>query len=128
MTVKSHIASLHRVKRGERVGYSSSYTVERDSVIATVPAGYADGVRRDLYERGVKLLVGGREARVFGRVCMDYLMLDVTDLKGVIEGDEVIIFGNFVGHTAADLGAALGTIPHEILTGLSPRVERVLVD
>jgi alanine racemase len=59
---------------------------------------------------------------------MDYLMLDVTDLKGVIEGDEVIIFGNFVGHTAADLGAALGTIPHEILTGLSPRVERVLVD
>ena len=127
MTVKSHIASLHCVKRGERVGYSSLYVAERDSIIATVPAGYADGVRRDLGERGATLLVGGKEARVFGRVCMDYLMLDVTDCPGVFVGDEVVLFGNINGHTAADLGASLGTIAHEILTGLSTRVERILV-
>ena len=128
MTVRSHIISLRRIKRGERVGYSSQFQALRDSVIATVPAGYDDGVRRDLSERGVSLLVRGREARVFGRVCMDYLMLDVTDISDAFVGDDVIIFGNVPGHTAEDVAAKLGTIPHEILTSVSLRAKRILVD
>ena len=128
MTVKSHIVSLRRVSRGERVGYSSKYAVAGDSIIATVPAGYADGFRRDLCEKGVSLLVRGREARVFGRVCMDYMMLDVTEIDGVSVGDEVIFFGNVKGHTAIDVATKLDTVPHEIMTSLSSRVERILVD
>ena len=119
---------MRRVSRGERVGYSSKYAVAGDSIIATVPAGYADGFRRDLCEKGVSLLVRGREARVFGRVCMDYMMLDVTEIDGISVGDEVIFFGNVKGHTAIDVATKLDTVPHEIMTSLSSRVERILVD
>ena len=127
MSLTSHIVSLRRIRRGERVGYSSAFHVSRDTLVATVPVGYADGVRRDASRFGVSFTVGGFDARVIGRVCMDYLMLDVTDLPGVSLFDDVILFGNLAGHTADDLARRFSTLPYEILTSVSPRVERIII-
>ena len=128
MTLKSHICAIRRVKRGERVGYSTGFIADKDTTVATVPLGYADGIRRDAYRRGVHFLVGGCAARCIGNVCMDYLMLDVSDISSATLGSEVVIFGNYRGYTAEDLAEKLDTISYEILTSISKRVERFYVD
>lgn len=128
MTLRSQVCSVRRIKCGERVGYSDVFIAKRDTTVATVPVGYADGIRRDFGRVGVSVLVDGKEARCIGNVCMDYFMVDVTDLEDVSIGSDVVIFGNTRGHTAADIADLFGTISHELLTSLSPRVERSIVD
>ena len=128
MTLRSQVCSIRRIIRGERVGYSDVFVAQRDTTVATVPVGYADGIRRDLGRKNVFVLVDGKEAKCIGNVCMDYFMVDITDLDGVTVGSDVVIFGNTPGHTAADIADTLGTISHELLTSLSPRVERSIVD
>ena len=127
-TLKSNICSLRRIKCGERVGYSDVFVAKRDTTVATVPVGYADGIRRDFCRAGVSVMVCGKEAKCIGNVCMDYFMVDVTDIEDVKVGDDVIIFGDKQPHTASDVADLLGTISHELLTSLSPRVERLIVD
>jgi alanine racemase len=121
-TLKTTISQVRTVKKGETVGYGRKGSLTRDSEIATIAIGYADGFLRAFGNGNAKLLVNGKLAPVIGNVCMDMTMLDVTGLKAS-EGDEVIVFGEQPG--VADLADSIGTIPYEILTNISSRVPRV---
>ena len=124
-TLKANISQLHKVPSSETVGYGRKGKLERDSVIATIPIGYADGLRRAFGNGNSFVLVNGKKAPIVGNICMDLCMVDVTDLD-VKEGDEVILMGE--GLTASDLAEKVGTIPYEILTSISLRVKRVYVE
>lgn len=122
MTVKSTVSFVKSLPAGATIGYGRTYTLSRPSVIATVPVGYADGVNRRLSNVGY-MLVGGGRAPIVGRVCMDQVMLDVTDLPPVKVGDEVTVFGG------KDLPMELvaqwaGTICYELVCSVSPRMPR----
>ena len=121
-TLKTTILQIHDLKAGETVGYSRRGTLERDSRIAAIPIGYADGLNRRLGNRHCHCLVNGKEAEYVGNICMDVAMIDVTDID-CHEGDQVIIFGEELPVTV--LSDAMETIPYEVLTGISNRVKRV---
>jgi alanine racemase len=122
-TLRSTIAQLKHVKKGETVSYNRKGVVKRDSIIATVRIGYADGYSRQFGNGTGKMLVNGQMAPVIGTVCMDMTMLDVTDIKGVAEGDEVIIFG--LNLPVQEVARWIGTIPYEMMTSISQRVKRI---
>jgi alanine racemase len=122
-TLRTTIAQLKKLSAGESVSYNRKSVVNRPSVIATVRIGYADGYPRRLGNGAGEMLVNGRTAPVIGTVCMDMTMLDVTDIPGVSEGDEVIVFGKNL--PVETLAFKAGTIPYEIMTGISQRVKRV---
>jgi alanine racemase len=122
-SLKSTIAQIKHLKKGESVSYNRKGIVARDSVIATVRIGYADGYSRRLGNGNGKMLVNGKKAPVTGTVCMDMTMVDVTDIQDVKEGDDVLIFGASL--PVQQLAAWAGTIPYEIMTGISQRVKRV---
>ncbi len=121
-TLRTTVSQIKHVPLNETVGYSRKGRLKRDSVIATVAIGYADGINRRLGNGIGKFLVNGRLAPIVGNVCMDMCMLDVTDIP-VREGDEVIVFGPELPVTK--LAESLGTIPYEVLAGISQRVKRV---
>ncbi len=121
--LKSTIAQVKYLKAGESVSYSRSGMLTRDSVIATVRIGYADGYPRILGNGRGRMLVMGKLVPTIGHVCMDMTMIDLTGLEGVYEGQEVIIFGGLL--PVEKVAEAAGTIPYEILTGISQRVQRV---
>ena len=121
-TLKTTILQLRHVKAGDSVGYSRKTILERDSVIAAIPIGYADGLRRALGNRKGYCLVNGQKAPYVGNICMDVAMIDVTDIP-CQEGDEVEIFGQHLPITV--LSDAIDTIPYELLTAVSPRVKRI---
>jgi alanine racemase len=121
-TLRTTISQIKQVAMSETVGYSRKGRLKRDSVIATVAIGYADGISRRLGNGVGKFLVNGRLAPIIGNVCMDMCMLDVTDIP-VREGDEVIVFGPELPVTR--MAEVLGTIPYEVLAGISQRVKRV---
>ena len=110
------------MKAGDTVGYSRKGIINHDSVIAAIPIGYADGLNRHLGNRHGYCLVNGKKAEYVGNICMDVAMIDVTGI-GCKEGDTVEIFGDKLPVTV--LSDTLGTIPYEILTGISSRVKRV---
>ncbi|MBR1518247.1 MAG: bifunctional UDP-N-acetylmuramoyl-tripeptide:D-alanyl-D-alanine ligase/alanine racemase [Prevotella sp.] len=125
----NNVASLHttilqlrHVPAGETVGYSRRGTIDHDSVIAAIPIGYADGLDRHIGNRKGYCLVNGHRAEYVGNICMDVAMIDVTGIP-CHEGDSVEIFGDNLPVTT--LSDKLGTIPYEILTGISNRVKRV---
>lgn len=122
-TLKSTIAQVKYLRAGNTVSYGRNGIVHRDSVIATVRIGYADGYPRSLSNGVGKMILHGREAPIIGLICMDMTMIDITDIPGVEEGDEVIIFGKEL--SVRQLAAWAQTIPYEILTGVSQRVKRV---
>ena len=124
-TLKSRIVQLKHLSAGEAVGYGRAGKLTRDSVTATVPMGYADGLDRHLGCGRWSLLVAGRPAPIVGRVCMDSCMIDVTDIPGVEEGDEVVIFSAVPGNTPEDMARVLDTIPYEVMTSVSGRVKRI---
>ena len=111
------------IKKGETVSYNRRGIALQDSIIATVRIGYADGYSRRFGNGTGKMLVNGQLAPVIGTVCMDMAMLDITDIKEAHEGDEVIIFGHQL--PVEDVANSIGTIPYEIMTGISQRVKRV---
>ena len=121
-TLKTTILQMRHVPKGDTVGYSRKGTIERDSVIAAIPIGYADGLNRHLGNRHCYCLVNGQKAEYVGNICMDVAMIDVTDIP-CVEGDQVEIFGEHLPVTV--LSDTLDTIPYEILTGVSNRVKRV---
>jgi alanine racemase len=122
-TLRSTVAQLKHLRAGESVSYNRKGKVNRDSVIATVRLGYADGYPRRLGNGVGKMYIHGQLAPVIGTVCMDMTMIDVTDIPGVAEGDDVIVFGKELG--VQQLAEWAGTIPYEIMTGISQRVKRV---
>lgn len=119
---RSRIISLKHWPAGTPIGYGCKGRTERDSIIATVPVGYADGVNRHLGNGGAGFVVRGVECPTIGNICMDLCMVDVTDAQGVSVGDSVEIFGSQM--PVERLAERLGTIPYEILTSVSPRVRR----
>ena len=121
-TLKTSISQIKKVPNSESVGYSRKGRSSSDMVVATVPIGYADGLRRSLGNGVGYMTINGYKAKIIGNVCMDMCMLDVTEVP-VKEGDEVIVFGE--GHSVKDFSRSMGTIPYEALTGISPRVKRI---
>ena len=119
---KTVISQISELEKGETVSYGRRFTAERPTKIATLPVGYADGIRRTLgYGKG-KVGINGELATITGTICMDMMMVDVTDIT-CKEGDEVTIFGD--SPTLADVTEWLGTIPYEVLTSVSQRIKRV---
>ena len=121
-TLKTTILQLREVKKEDTVGYSRKGTLQRDSRIAAIPIGYADGLNRHLGNGHCYCLVNGKKAPYVGNICMDVAMIDVTDIP-CQEGDMVEIFGEQLPVTV--LSDALDTIPYEVLTGLSSRVKKI---
>ncbi len=121
-TLKTTILQIRDVPQEETVGYSRKGRLDRDSRIAAIPIGYADGLNRHLGNGRAWCLVNGRRAPYVGNICMDVCMIDVTDID-CKEGDKVIIFGE--GLPVTELAEILDTIPYEILTSVSTRVKRV---
>jgi alanine racemase len=121
-TLKTNILQIKHVPATETVGYSRKGTLKRDSVIGILPIGYADGYNRKLGNGEGKILVNGQLVPTVGNVCMDLCMIDLTGIE-VQEGDSVTVFGK--GYSFKNLAAQLGTIPYEVLSGVSRRVKRV---
>ncbi len=121
-TFKTYIASVRKVKSGETIGYGRKGKTERESLIAVVPVGYADGLNRHLSNGVGEMWVRGTRVPIIGNICMDTCMLDVTD-TGAQVGDEVEIFGKNI--LVTEVAAKLSTIPYEVLTSVAQRVKRV---
>ena len=124
MTVKSLVSMVKTIKKGDTVSYGKTFTAEKQMKIATVTAGYADGYPRLLSNKGY-VLINGKRANIIGRVCMDQMSVDVTDIDEVKQGDEVILFGKTL--PVEELADMCGTINYEIICGISPRVPRITV-
>jgi len=127
MRLMSRITFLKTIPKGHSVSYGRTYITEKDTVVATVPIGYADGYSR-LFSNRAWASIRGQKVPLIGRVCMDQCMFDVTKLEHVEEGDRVILFGrpsDLV--TADDLANLIGTINYEIICSLSSRVPRIYI-
>ncbi len=125
MKVRTRILVVRNLPSGSPVSYGRTFITKRRSKIAVVPIGYADGYSR-LFSNNAEVLVRGRRAPVVGRVCMDLTMIDVTDVDGVSEGDEVVILGGQGNEliTASELSSRIHTIPYDIITSLGSRAIR----
>ncbi len=121
---------VKRVAAGEGISYGHHRHLERDSFVATVPVGYADGLVRRWGLTGGAVLIGGRRRSILGVVTMDQVMVDCGDDATVARGDDVVLIGRQGDRSigAEELAAATGTIAYEILTGIGRRVRRVTVD
>lgn len=123
--LKAKITFLKTVEAGTSIGYSRSYITTKQTKVATIPIGYADGFRRD-FSNGWEVLIRGKKVPIIGKVCMDSFMADVTDLDDVKVGDEVIIWDN-ENITLEQLAEKCGTINYEILSTIGARVPRKFI-
>jgi alanine racemase len=119
------IAQVRKVGVGETIGYNRKGKLTRDSLIATIRIGYADGYPRSLGNGGGMVMIRNKFFPVAGSVCMDMTMIDVTDMPDITTDDEVVVFGR--GLTLNQLAKWAGTIPYDIMTGISQRVKRVYI-
>lgn len=126
MQLKTVVCQIKRVSKGTSISYGRTFVAPKDMVVATVPIGYADGYLRALSNKS-DMLVCGKRAHVLGRVCMDQLMLDVTDIPEVYEGAEVVVFGKQGTDEISvdELAEKAGTINYELVCLLGKRVSRV---
>ena len=121
--LKSKITFLKTVESNTSVSYGRNFITEKETKIATVPIGYADGLRRSLSNKG-EVVINGKKAKIIGNVCMDSIMIDVTDIENVKTGDEVYIWDNEI-IKLEDVSKLCDTINYEILSGISSRVPRI---
>jgi len=123
---KSRIIQLNQIPKNSSLSYGKTYKTLRESKIATLPVGYADGLQRRLSGK-MEVLVHGRRAPQVGTICMDLCLVDVTDIPEVREGDEVVLFGEQNGAAIAieEVAQWAGTIPYEIMCGVGQRVPRL---
>ena len=124
-SLKTPIAQLRWINKGDSVGYDRKYIAKDKRHIATLPLGYADGISRQYGNGNAIVKIKDQTAPIIGNVCMDTLMVDVTGID-CQEGDEVLVFGN--GHSALDFDLKHQSIPYELITRISQRVSRVIVD
>lgn len=126
LSLVTRIAFLKKVPTGVPISYGRTFVTKRESLIATLPIGYADGYSRGLSNVG-EAIVRGVRVPVVGRVCMDMCMIDVTDVPGTSEGDSVVLIGSQANEriTADDIAKKTGTIAYEVLCGISSRVPRI---
>lgn len=125
MTLKTRVAAVRELSAGTCVSYGCTHTLARDSRLAVLPVGYADGLERLLSNRG-EMLLHGRRVPILGRVCMDMCMVDVTDLPAVQVGDVATVFGPEL--PLEEKADTVGTIQYELLCGVAPRVPRVYIE
>tara|TARA_R110002051_G_scaffold271988_1_gene332490 strand:- start:112 stop:1221 length:1110 start_codon:yes stop_codon:yes gene_type:complete len=124
-TLKTIISQLHVLEANESVGYNRAYKVDSKKVSATLPLGHADGIGRPYGHGKGQVMINGKMAPIIGNVCMDMIMVDVTDIE-CNEGDEVIVFGP--QNSAENMANRANTISYELLTGISQRVKRVFFE
>ena len=126
MTLKTRIHFLKLVPSGTRISYGGTFTTKRESLIATLPIGYADGYSRHLSNHG-EVLIHGKRAPVVGKVCMDFIMVDVTDIPHVSVGDEVVLMGRQGREqiTAEEIAEKINSISYEVLCLIGKRVPRI---
>ncbi|MBT8183917.1 MAG: alanine racemase [Eudoraea sp.] len=121
-TLKTIISQIHKIEPDESVGYNRAFRSDHYRVTATLPIGHADGIGRHYGGGKAHVFIGNKKAPIIGNVCMDMIMIDITNIN-CKEGDEVVIFGK--EHSAEDLAASAGTISYELITGISLRVPRI---
>lgn len=128
LSLKARIACVKQLHKGEAIGYGFTYKARKEMRIATVTIGYADGIPRELSNKGF-VLINGTRAAIVGRICMDQLMVDVTGIQGVSYGDEVIFIGKSGDSEifAADLANSIDTISNELLSQLGNRLGRISI-
>ncbi|HHU70294.1 MAG TPA: alanine racemase [Thermoanaerobacterales bacterium] len=128
MALKTVISHIKELPPGYSVSYGAAFTTTRDTVIATIPIGYADGYSRLLANKG-EVLVRGQRSPLVGRICMDQCMIDVTHVNGVSVGDEVVLFGKQGADAilADDIAKILGTINYEVVCMVGKRVPRIYI-
>lgn len=128
MELKSHVSYVKKVKPGTEVSYGGTFVTEKDTVIATIPVGYADGYPRTLSNKGW-VLIHGKKAPILGRVCMDQFMVDVTHIPDVAKGDEVTLLGRDGEEwiDADTIGNLSGRFSYEFLCEISKRVPRIYI-
>lgn len=128
MTLKTNVVHIKEMEKGDFISYGRKYECNKKQLIATLPVGYADGYTRQLFEKA-KVIINGKFAPVVGRICMDQCMIDVTNIKDVKIGDEVILMGEDRGlrMNADDMAGLLGTINYEIICMIGKRVPRVYI-
>ena len=126
MELKSQVSFVKTLKAGTPVGYGGTYVTDKETVIATIPVGYADGYPRSLSNKG-RVIIKGQSAPIVGRVCMDQFMVDVTCIEGVKQGDEVTLMGKegeeFI--SCEELSGLAGSFNYEFVCDISKRVPRV---
>jgi alanine racemase len=123
-TLRTIISQIKQIQTSDTVGYNRKWKADKDSVIATIPIGYADGFPRAGGNGNAKVLINGKLANVIGNVCMDMCMVDITNIPAK-EGDTVIVFGKDL--PLSQLSKSLGMIEYELLTGISQRVKRIFI-
>ncbi len=128
MEWKSKIILLKNVSKGTSLGYGRQFTAQRDSLIATLPVGYADGLSRVLSNK-MKVLIHGEKAQQVGAICMDFCLIDVSKIPGVKEGDEAVIIGKQGNNkiSVEEVSILAQTIPYEILCSVGKRVPRIYI-
>ena len=129
LTWKSAISLVKDVHVGETIGYGRSFTVTKESKIATVTTGYADGLNRCLSNKGF-VLINGKKAPIVGKICMDQTLVDITDIPNVKMGDKVTLLGKSgeLEYTADDMAKDTGTIGYEVVCDINKRVQRFYVN
>lgn len=126
ITWRTKVICIKNINKGESIGYGRTFTTNKDSIIGTIPVGYADGYDRLLSNKGF-VMVNGRKAKIVGRVCMDQTMIDLTGIPDVDEETEVVLLGGQGENSISiySLCELLGTIPNEVLVKITQRVPRV---
>lgn len=128
LKLRTSVVQVKTVQKGEFVGYGRTFLAERDTTVATVPIGYADGLMRDNGKNGGVMEICGQIAPIIGGVCMDQCMLDVSEIEGVKPGDTVTVYG-ISGQTSVEMVAArCATVPYEILCSIGERVPRIYLE
>ena len=123
-TLKTVISQINTITAGESVGYNRAFVAAETTKTATLPIGHADGIGRQYGNRNASVLINGKKAPIIGNVCMDMIMVDVSNID-CNEGDEVIVFGK--GQSAEAFAATTGTISYELLCSISQRIKRVYI-
>ena len=124
----SRVTHVKTLEPGREISYGGTCVTTRPTVVATVPVGYADGYRRSLSGK-FHVLIRGRKAPILGRICMDQMMVDVTDIPGVGVDDRVVLVGTYAGEsiTMEEISAAADSFNYEFVCGISRRVPRIYV-
>ena len=125
ISLKTIISQIHKILKGDSVGYNKGFIAKDDVTIATLPIGHADGISRQYGNGNGSVMVNGKFAPIIGNVCMDMLMINISKIS-CKEGDQVIIFDD-KNLSADDFTKSIGTIPYEILASLSKRIKRVVI-
>ncbi|MDO4283207.1 MAG: serine racemase VanT catalytic subunit [Clostridia bacterium] len=125
LSLKARITSVKEIKKGEAVSYGRTFVADESKKIATVSIGYADGYPRNLSGQNVEVLVNGKYAKIIGRICMDQLIIDVSNVSGIKQGDLVTFIGDKDEISAEKIASASNTITNELLSRLGNRIERI---